>query len=64
MPDEWQPAADWHALGDAYYRRTTQYEMVWPMQHLDQFWVASSMDGGLIGTSDALTQPCSATRRS
>lgn len=55
MPDEWQPAADWHALGDAYYRRTTQYEMVWPMRHLDQFWVASSMDGGLIGTSQSLT---------
>lgn len=54
MPDEWQPAAEWHALGDAYYRRTTEYEMLWPMQRLDQFLVASSSDGGLIGTLCAL----------
>ncbi|WFD43366.1 Vacuolar protein sorting-associated protein 16 [Malassezia psittaci] len=48
MPDEWQPAAEWHALGYAFYRRTIEYEMVWPMQKLDEYWLASSQDGGMI----------------
>lgn len=40
---------EWHRLGEAYYRRTLQYELSWPVQTLDDYLVAMSTDGGLIG---------------
>ena len=27
-------AAEWHRLDDAYYRRTTLYDLAWPVQSL------------------------------
>ena len=41
-------AAEWQKLGDAYYRRTIQYELGWSVQRLDEFLVASSADMGWI----------------
>ncbi|WFD26067.1 Vacuolar protein sorting-associated protein 16 [Malassezia nana] len=40
--------AEWHRLGETYYRRTRLYELPWPSQRLDQALVATSEDGGLV----------------
>jgi len=42
-------AAEWHRLDDAYYRRTTLYDLAWPVQSLRDELVATSLDGSLVG---------------
>lgn len=42
--------AEWHRLGDAYYRRQLLYELSWPIKRLDEHLVVASRDGGLLGT--------------
>jgi len=41
-------AAEWHRLGETYYRRTRLYELPWPSERLEQALVAASSDGGLL----------------
>lgn len=40
--------AEWHRLGETYYRRTRLYELPWPSERLGQALVAASDDGGLL----------------
>ncbi|WFD30831.1 Vacuolar protein sorting-associated protein 16 [Malassezia sp. CBS 17886] len=38
----------WHKLGAAYYRRTLQYDLAWPISSLAGYLVAPSTDGSLL----------------
>ncbi|WFD18937.1 Vacuolar protein sorting-associated protein 16 [Malassezia caprae] len=40
--------AEWHRLGETFYRRTRLYELPWPSERLAQALVAVSDDGGLL----------------
>lgn len=40
--------SEWHSVGDAFYRRTVQYELAWSVGQLDEYLVATSADAAWI----------------